>query len=167
VASRLKGEWVKGSGLVRRVGSPGISAALILFALAFSAAARAETIVVDVQGVSASDPGKKEQNVPASLSACKSVLKDSMFGTFKDAGKQSVKIPAGNKSNASIGNYGVEILAKAGGNEKCRVEVTIKQDGKAIGDPICLALTKGHPRMVAQVGAANAPTILIFTLKEE
>jgi hypothetical protein len=159
---------VKGNGLVRRVVTPGFSAAAaIVFALVFCGAARAETLVIDVQGVTASDPGKKEQNIPASLNACKAVLKDSMFGTFKDAGKQTVKIAAGGKSNASVGNYGVEIFVKAGGTDKCRMEVTIKEAGKAIGDPICLALTKGHPRMVAQVGSKDAPTILIFTHKDE
>lgn len=140
---------------------------LVLFAFVFSGAARAESVSVDVQGVTASDPGKKDQAIPASLNAVKGVLKDSMFGTFKDAGRQSVKIAAGKSANASVGHYGVEILVKSGGGDKCRVEVTIKEAGKAIGDPICLPLTRGHPRMVAQVGPKDAPTILIFTLKDE
>lgn len=144
----------------------GILTAAFFAVLLLSGAARAESISVEVQGVSASDAGKKVQTIPASLSAYKSVLSECMFGTFKDAGKQSVKIAAGEKSNASVGSYGVEVFFKGGGG-KCRMEVTIKEAGKAIGDPICLSLTKGHPRMVAQVGAKDSPTILIFTAKDE
>jgi hypothetical protein len=140
------------------------AACLLLGALFVCGAVRAENI--EIQGVAAADAGKKEQTIPASLNSLKNILKDSMFGTFKDAGKQTIKVAPGGKSNATIGNYGVEVLLKSGG-EKCRLEVTIKDGGKAIGDPICLPLAKGHPRMVAQVGSKEAPTILIFTLKDE
>ncbi len=142
-----------------------VAAALILSAWLLAGSARAEAASIDVQGVSASDAGKKEQSIPAALNAYKSILKDSMFGTFKDAGKQNIKVQAGGKGNATIGSYGVEVVLKGGG-EKCKLEVTIKDGGKPIGDPICLALSKGHPRMVAQVGSKDSPTILIFTLNE-
>jgi hypothetical protein len=139
--------------------------ALILPAI-LSGAVHAQSVSVEIQGVTASDAGKKEQNVAESLARFKNVLKDTVFGTFKDAGSASVKPAAGGKDSATIAGYGVDVaLIKTWGN-KAKVEVTLKHGGKPIGQPISTALTKGEPIMISQLGAKDAPTILIFTYKE-
>jgi len=139
---------------------------LVAAALLFSAAANAESVTVEVQGVTASDPGKKEIAIPASIDHLKVALKDTVFGTFKDSGKQSITATTGVISTARAGIYDVDITLKAAASGKCRMDVTIKNGGKPIGDPICIGFTKGQPKMVAQVGNREAPTLVIFTIKE-
>jgi hypothetical protein len=136
------------------------------FILAISTV-RAESVTIEVQGVAASDAGKKEQNIPSSLTAFKNVLKDSVYGTFKDAGHQKLKIKSGGNDAAAIGNYGVDVTLVKVMSGKARVEVTIKDGGNPIGKPISTTLTKGQPIMVSQLGSKDAPTILIFTLKDD
>ncbi len=138
----------------------------ILAALAWCAPVHAESASVDVQGVSASDAGSKKQVIPESLARYKKILSDTLFGQFKDAGRHEVTLTSGGKSSASIGAYDLDIQLRSCTAGKCRVEVTIKDGGKAIGQPLSVLLSKGDPRMVAQVGAKDAPTIIFFTLKE-
>ncbi|HEY3322438.1 MAG TPA: hypothetical protein VGP72_18390 [Planctomycetota bacterium] len=137
-----------------------VSAALL------TATVRAESATVDVQGVSASDSGKKTQQIPDSLQACKKILQSTVFGTFKDAGKHTLTMPQGGKKTVTIAGYEIEVGMRAATAAKCRVELTIKDGGKPIGQPVSYTLSKGDPKMVAQFGDKDKPTILICTLKD-
>jgi hypothetical protein len=129
------------------------------------AAAHAATAVCEVQGVKASDSGKKDGEVPASLDRYKKMLQDMMFGKYEDLGRQSVKGAAGGSGNATFGAYTIEVSIKTVEGDKATVAVTIKEGGNAIGDPTAYTLTKGKPRTM-QVGKAEAPTIVILTLED-
>jgi len=137
-------------------------AALLLIA----AATHAQTASVEIQGVSAADAGKKNQTFAPSIAHLKGVLKETVFGTFTDAGKQDITVTAGAKASSRVKQYELDVTLKDAKPGKCRLELTIKDGGKPIGDPICVPVTKGQPKMVAQVGNREQPLILIFTLKD-
>ena len=137
---------------------------MLLLAVLGAGSVRAESASVDVHGVNASEPGKKDKNIPASLNAYRAVLQTTTFGTFKDAGGQSVKAAAGGQGSASVAGYSVEIAVTKASGGKAKVDVTIKQGGKAIANPVTYNLSKGEP-ISMQVGDGNAPTIFIFTLE--
>jgi len=123
----------------------------------------AESATIEVQGVAASEPGKKEQSIPASLAQYKTVLKGTVFGTFSDAGSKTVKLAGGGKDHAAVGAYTVDVALLQAKGGKAKVEVTIKQGAKPIAKPV-LTLSSGEPVMV-EVGVKNSPTLLIFSLK--
>jgi hypothetical protein len=121
---------------------------------------------IEVQAVAASDAGKeKELNLPAALDSHKNVLKHSGFKTFKDAGRQSVKINEGEKGTVRVGAYTLEFGVTKVDDGKCKVALTVKDGDKAIGAPAAATLAIGKP-MQMQVGSADAPTILIINLRE-
>lgn len=130
-----------------------------------SQSARAESAAVEIQGVAASDPGKKEQTIPASLAQYRAILKASVFSTFADVGSKTVSSAVGKKSSATVGGYGVDVLLVKADGGKGKIEVTInKADGKPIAEPTTRTVTRGQPFSM-EVGSPKAPTILIFTLK--
>jgi hypothetical protein len=141
-----------------------VGVCILLAAPAWAGAAGAATI--EVQGVAASDPGKKVQTVPPSLAAYQQVLRGTLYGTFADAGRQSVTVTAGGKGSAAIGEYEVEIALASAAGGKAKVEITIKRGGKPIGQPLGRTLARGDPLMVSQCGSKEAPTILIIVLKQ-
>jgi len=148
---------------VSRFGFQVLRAAFCVLLLAGLGAACAEPVTVEVQGVAASDPGKKEQVIPASLAQFKSVLKGTVFGTFSDAGCKTVKPASGGKDQAVVGAYTVEVALLQVRGGKAKVEVTIKQGANPIAKQV-LNLSRGEPFML-EVGAKNSPTLLIFSLK--
>ncbi len=127
-------------------------------------AARAESATINVHGANASDPGAKTKNIPASLNAYKSVLQATTYGTFVDAGGQSVSAAKGATASGSTGGYSVEITVNSASGGKAKVDVTVKKGGKAINNPAACNLTKGEP-ISMQFGDGNAPTIIILTLQ--
>ena len=147
------------SGLACKVSYP----AFCILLLAGFGAACAESVTVEVQGVAASDPGKKDQVIPASLAQFKSVLKGTLFGTFSDAGCKTIKPVSGGKDQAVVGAYTVEVALLQVRGGKAKVEVTIKQGANPIAKQV-LNLSRGEPFML-EVGAKNSPTLLIFSLK--
>jgi len=151
---------------VRKWSNTGLFFAVLILPAILSGSVHAQAVNVEIQGVAASDPGKKDQNVAPSLGRFKDVLKDTVFGTFKDAGSAKVKPATGGKDSATIAGYGVDVALIKTWGKKAKVEVTIKHGGKPIGQPISTALTQGEPIMISQLGAKDAPTILIFTYRE-
>jgi len=149
-----------------RVYCPVLSAVVVLAFCAALPAAYAGSATVEIQGVSAADPGKQPQTVPTTLARYKAVLKGTVYGTFADAGSAIVKPALGGKDSAAIGAYGVDVALSKIAGQRAKVEVTIKQGGKPIGQPIGCMLSPGEPVMVSQLGDKQKPTILLFTLKE-
>ena len=128
------------------------------------AGAYAESATVEVQGIAASDLGKKNPSVPAALAGYKAELLNTNYGTFADAGRQSVKTSSSTKGSAAIGKYSVDIaVTKVEGEPK--VVVTINAGGRPIITPIRHRLVSGR-RFVLEVGAKDAPTIFIITVKD-
>ncbi len=135
-------------------------------ALFASGSVSAEDVTVSVQAVAASNPGAK-QSIPASLKAYEAQLKDAgPFGTFTDAGKDAVKAAAGASGSVSLSGYAVEVtvLSKAE-KGRAKVQITIKENGKAIGSPLKTELSS-RPFMT-KAGDPNAPKIFLFTIKDE
>jgi len=127
------------------------------------AAACAETVKLEIQGVNASDPGKKPAQIPESLAKYNELLSKTTFGTFKDAGRSEVKVTAADKGSTKIGAYTIEVALVKAGKEKARVTLTIKEGAKDVAQPTYL-LAKGTPTRL-EVGKEDAPTILILTLQ--
>ncbi|MCY3021100.1 MAG: hypothetical protein NTW87_18965 [Planctomycetota bacterium] len=140
--------------------------ALLLTLALVAPGLRAESAAIEVQGVGATDAGKKEQTIPASLAQYKHLLKETLFGTFTDVGHQAVKPAAGGKDSAAIAGFTVEVTLVGVAGAKAKVQITIKQGGKPIGDPLASTLSKGEPLMISKVGSRDAQTILILTLKD-
>lgn len=125
-----------------------------------------EAATVEVQGVSAANPSSdKDKSIPETLEAYKAALQGMPFKNFKDLGHDSVKAEkAGSKGSAAVGGYSVEIAVTKVEKGKSSVNITVKEDGKAIGEPTSVDLVAGQAKMM-KVGAADAPKILFFTLK--
>lgn len=151
---------------MQRSYSTALATGALVSLLCAASAARAQSATVEIQGVAASDPGQKEQTIPASLARYKAVLKGTVFAAFRDAGSSTVKAAAGAKGSAVVAGYGVDVALIKTAAGKAKVEVTIKQGGKAIAQPLACSLSQGEPIMLSQLGAKDAPTILIFTLKD-
>ena len=118
---------------------------------------------VDVQTVSASNPGKTA-SIPASLKKYEQELKDEPFSTFTDSGHDSVTAAAGGAAGTcTVAGYAVEVtvMEKSDG-AKVKVQITIKQGGKAVGQPWKTELKDAHPLRV-KVGEPKAPVIFFFT----
>jgi hypothetical protein len=142
-----------------------IAVVVILAAIWAWAAPCAETAAIDVQAVSASDPGKKDPAVPATLAKYKALLlKRTVFGTFVDAGCKTLRLAAGAKDTATAGGYDVELTLVSVAGAKTKVDIAIKQGGKPIGIQPGRALSEGEP-ITVEVGSSKAPTILIIALK--
>jgi hypothetical protein len=141
---------------------PGIALAMLVFLLSHTALWAA---TIEVQGVSASNPGDKDKTIPATLEAFKPVLKSMPFKTFKDLGHNSVTAAAGGKGSANIAGYNVEVSVTKSEKGKSTVSITVTENGKAIGEPTTYELAAGQARQM-KIGDANAPKILFFTLKE-
>jgi hypothetical protein len=143
--------------------------ACLLFSVLITVApagVHAEDAVVNVQAVAASDPGKKV-TVPASLKSYESQLKEGPFGTFTDAGHDSVKAGAGANGTVTLAGFAVEISVTGKAEKgRAKVQITIKENGKPIGAPMKTELTSGHPMMM-KAGDPQAPKIFFFTLKDE
>jgi len=141
-----------------------IQTSLLLLCLLLTGSARAESATIEIQGVSASDPGKKNPAVPATLDAYKAELLNTTFGSFKDAGHQSVTAATGAKGSATLDKYTIEMaLTRKEGRKK--IEITIKVGGRALTTPVGYPLARGQ-RFSMQVGAKDAPMIIVFTVKE-
>ena len=142
------------------------TAGLMLLMLSLSTVARpvrAES--VEVQAVTATDPGKPVV-IPASLKRFETQLKEEPFGTFADSGHDTVTANAGGAGAANVGGYAVEVAVQSKAeNGKLKVQVTIKQGGKALGQPWKTELVAGRP-MRMKAGEAKAPVIFFFTFKE-
>lgn len=142
-----------------------IAVVAVLAAICAWSAPCAETAAIEVQGVGASDPGKKDPVVPATLAKCKALLlKRTVFGTFTDVGSKTLRLAAGAKESAAVGGYEVELALVSVGSGKAKADVTIKQGGKPIGTQPGRVLSEGEP-ITVEVGSSKAPTILIITLK--
>lgn len=140
-----------------------ISALCVGLSLFAMPAAYAETATIEIQAVSASDPGAKQQSIPASLSRYKAVLQGTLYSNFTDLGSGTVKPACGGKDSTSVIRYTIDVTLARSVGGKAKVEVTIKHGAKAIAQTIW-NLAPGEPVMM-QVGQKDAPTILIFTLK--
>lgn len=146
-----------------RVLRSGLALATLTFVLAVQNEAHAATI--EVQGVSASNPSSdKDKSIPESLDAYKATLQAMPFKTFKDIGHDSVKGDTGAKGNATIGSYSFEVSVTKSEKGKATANITVKENGKAIGEPMAYELAAGQPRQI-KVGAETAPKIIFFTLK--
>jgi hypothetical protein len=133
--------------------------------LAFPCAARAESAKIEVQGVSASEPGKKPVSIPESLAKYKELLEKTTYGTFRDAGHDKVKAAAGAKDSATIGTYTVEVeVTKIVRGEKVKVTVTISEGKKPVGQPLSYMLAKDRTPVTIEVGGKEKDTATIFIL---
>jgi len=145
-----------------RVLLPGLT--LTLLVILVQSGAQAATI--EVQGVSASSPSSdKDKTIPDSLAAHKATLQGMPFKNFKDLGHDSVKAATGSKGSATVGGYTLEISVTKSEKGKATATITVKENGNAIGEPMSYDLVSDQPRMI-KVGAADAPKILFFTLKD-
>ena len=146
-----------------RVLLPGLTLATLLVILVQSGA---QAATIEVQGVSASNPSSdKDKSIPESLQAVKATLQEMPFKNFKDLGHDSVKSAAGSKGNATVGGYTLEISVTKAEKGKATATITVKENGKPIGEPMSYDLASDQPRMI-KAGAADAPKILFFTLKD-
>lgn len=145
-----------------RVLLPGLT--LTLLVILMQNGVQAATI--EVQGVSATNPSSdKDKAIPDSLQAMKSTLQGMPFKTFKDLGHDSVKAAGGSKGSATVGGYTLEISVTKSEKGKATATITVKENGNPIGEPMSYDLVSDQSRMI-KVGAADAPKILFFTLKD-
>jgi hypothetical protein len=134
---------------------------LLTALLACSALANAATI--EVQAVSATEPGKHAASCPMALLKHKAALLSSSYGAFADAGKQSVQLSAAAPhAQANLGAFNLEFTFK-GAN---KVEVIVKDGDKIILAPFVLAFAKGKPRQLELTGA-TATTLVFLSLEKE
>jgi len=87
------------------------------------------------------------------------------FKTFKDLGHDAVTAAVSAKGSATIGAYSVEIAVTKSEKGSSTVTITVKESGKAIGEPAAYELSAGQAKQM-KFGDPNAPKILFFTLKE-
>lgn len=140
----------------QRMANISMRVALLLPVLLFSSALFAATI--EVEGVAASDPGRKNQSIPDSLAKYRAILGSTTFGSFKNIATQTVR----SGGSATIDKYTVDVaVVRVEG--KAKVEITVKEGGNAIASPLRRALTPGKSFSM-QVGSKDAPTIFIFTI---
>jgi hypothetical protein len=129
--------------------------------LVCGALVRAATI--DVQAVTAAEPGKRAAICPASLTKYKAALLSCPFGAFADAGKQSVQLSAAApKTQASVGAFNLDFTFK-GAN---KIEVVVKEGNKVILAPFAIVFAKDKPRQLELTGA-TATTLVFLSLEKE
>ena len=140
-----------------------LSLGVLAFCCAIGAAS--ESATVEIQGITATDAGKKPVSIPASLTRFKDILNSTPYGTFADIGLKQVKLAGGEKSSAAVGKYTVEFTeAKIIHGTKLRATVTLKEDGKPLGTPLRYWLAKDRPQII-EAGSKDAKTIFVVMLK--
>lgn len=138
-----------------------ILSVVLLLALPGMTGAAAHAANIEVRGVEASEPGKKA-DIPGSLSEFKKHLSGTVYGSFKDLGEKNIK---GKGGSAAYGAYSLEVNVVKPGPKSVKVEVTIKEGGKALGTPASMDLKKGETVML-KAGEREKQTIFLLTLKE-
>lgn len=135
--------------------------ALIACALAVTSARCAESATVEVQGIAASDPGKRT-SIPASLQKYKSVLESMPYGTFVDLGRKTASGPG--RQSATLGKYTVDLNIHRAGENKASVTVAIKDGAQSIGQPVKYTLAQNKPQII-EAGSKDSKTVFVLTLQ--
>ncbi|MBI3829490.1 MAG: hypothetical protein HY291_08235 [Planctomycetes bacterium] len=139
--------------------------AAILAALNFFPAVLAQAAddaKISVQAAKASDPGKKLEELPASLKPYEKLLKQLGFTKYKDTGKDSGAAAEGKALTLKAGGYTVDVTVVKHGDGQATIKYVVKDGGKAVGENT-VTLKSGDPNLL-QVGDAASPTVLILQL---
>ena len=135
----------------------------LFLATAMLASAAARACTIEVQAVSATEPGKRAASCPPTLIRHKAALMSTAFGAFADAGKQSVQLSAVSaRTQASVGAFNLDFTFK-GAN---KVEVVVKEGNKVVLAPFAIVFAKDKPRQLELTGAAST-TLVFLTLEKE
>ena len=112
------------------------------------------------------EPGKTA-SIPASLKKYEQELKDEPFSTFTDSGHDSVTATAGGAAGTcTVAGYAVEVtVMEKNDGAKVKVQITIKQGGKAVGQPWKTELKDAHPLRV-KVGEPKATGDILLHVQQ-
>lgn len=137
----------------------------ILATAAFFTVANAQSadeVKISVQAAKASEPGKKLEELPASLKSYEKLLKQLGFAKYKDTGKDSGSAADAKSFSLKAGGYTVDITVVKHGDGQATIKYVIKDGGKEVGQNT-VTLKTGDPNLL-QVGDAASPTVLILQL---
>lgn len=121
---------------MRRSGMAWTLAALLAAGVWLSAGSShaADEAKVSVQAVKATEPGKKNEDLPASLKPYASILNKLGFGKYADGGSDSGSAAAGAKATLKAGGYTLEVTVGKIENGETTIKYVIKNAaGKEVG----------------------------------